>query len=482
MKKKKKTTNSKKSTKDKKNKQSEKAGIPPSFKPTETIDEATLEKYRREVKIQKLKEEALTKRLQSIKEDIQPKKTTNSKKSAQDNKIEQTKETTNSKKSIQDKLNERLKKAGIPPSLFEKCRREVELQKLQEKELFKSLPKYYLPKIFLHFIIGLLKNEYFEYPDNIGTIDEMVNEKNYRQLLQPFYTNGLAEHFVFQKTEGNTINKDKFRHEIFVYYDEELCLYKDFCKMSDVRVKILPDFERIKKSVILFLNKESETATEKFLEEYISDFEQDKLLPKGDYYPFAYQNEKMQELISNLHEIYPKTKKIKVSYDMSLLNDKQIRLPEMLLLYSMKKYISIDEVSINPKDLYFKISILNIPEKKDTSNDILEYKGLSLDVKTGRVEYNGKEIKGIFKYRNTERFYIFEMLMRNPGRLIYIDELRKAIASKRHRKQKITLDVTLKTTIDRLKRDLRMTKTNKQTQLTISLTKEYGNTLAIKLQ
>ena len=408
MKKQKKTNNPKKSTQDKKDKQPEKAGIHQSFKPTEIIDEATLEEYKRMVKFTKLREEALAK-------------------------------------------------------------------------MYPTKPKYYLPKIFLHFIIGLLKNEYFEYPDNIGTIDEIVNEKNYRQLLQPFYTNGLAEHFVFQKTEGNTINKDKFRHEIFVYYDEELYFYKDFRKMSDVRVKILPDFEGIKKSVILFLNKESEIVTEKFLEQYISDFVQDKLSPNGDYYPFAYQDEKMQELILNLHEIYPKTKKIKVSYDMSLLNDKRFRLPEMLFFYSMKGYISIDEVSINPKDLYFKISILNIPETKYTSQNILEYKGLSLDVKTGRVEYNGKEIKDIFKYRNTERFYIFEMLMRNPGRLIYIDELKDMIASRRQRRKHLTLEQTLKITIDRLKRDLRMTKTNKQTQLTISLTREYGNAVAIKL-
>ena len=166
---------------------------------------------------------------------------------------------------------------------------------------------------------------------------------------------------------------------------------------------------------------------------------------------------------------------------MSLLNDKQIRLPEMLLLYSMKKYISIDEVSINPKDLYFKISILNIPETKYTSQNIFEYKGLSLDVKTARVKYNGKEIKDIFKYRNTERFYIFEMLMRNPGRLIYIDELKDIIASRRQRRKHLTLEETLKTTIDRLKRDLRMTKPNQQTKLTISFTKGYKNKVAIIL-
>ena len=116
--------------------------------------------------------------------------------------------------------------------------------------------------------------------------------------------------------------------------------------MSDMCDKYsLPDFKDIKNSVILFLNEESETVTEKFLEKYISDFVQDKLSPNGDYYPFAYQDEKMQELILNLHKIYPKTKKIKLSYDMPLLNDKRFRLPEMLLLYSKNKNISIDEVS-----------------------------------------------------------------------------------------------------------------------------------------
>ena len=397
------------------------------------------------------------------------------------------KKTTNSKKSTQDKKNKQSKKAE--KVLTVKHPEKLKLYKYTETLEDEAKPtntKPYLPTIFLHFIIGLLKNKYFEYPANIATIDEMVNAKNYNQLLQPFYINGLAEHFVFQETEYNTIPDSRYRDRIFIYNDERHDFYYDnssFCKMSDMFDKYsLPDFKDIKNSMILFLNKESETATENFLKKYISDFEQDKLSPNGDYYPFAYQDEKMQELILNLYEIYPKTKKIKVSYDMSLLNDKRFRLPEMLYFYSMKKHISIDEVSINPKDLYFKISILNIPRTKYTCQDILEYKGLSLDVKTGKVEYNGKEIKGIFKYRNTERFYIFEMLMRNPGRLIYIDELRKAIASKRHRRQKITLDVTLKTTIDRLKRDLRMTKTNQQTQLTISLTKEYGNTIAIKLQ
>ena len=395
------------------------------------------------------------------------------------------KKTTKSKKSTQDKKDKQPKKAEKVLTI--KDPEKLKLYKYTETLEDEDQPtntKPYLPTIFLHFIIGLLKNKYFEYPENIGTIDEMVNDRNYHQLLQPFYINGLAKHFVFQETEYNTIPESRYRNRIVIYNDKRHDFYyndSSFCKMSDMCDKYsLPDFKDIKNSVILFLNKESIIATKKFLDEYISDFEQDKLSPNGDYYPFAYQDEKMRELILNLHEIYPKTKKIKVSYDMPLLNDKRFRLPEMLFLYSKKKNISIDEVSINPKDLYFKISILNIPIK-DTSHDILEYKGLSFDVKTGRVEYNGKEIKGIFKYRNTERFYIFEMLMRNPGRLIYIDELRKAIASKRHKRQKITLDVTLKTTIDRLKRDLRMTKPNQQTQLTISLTKEYGNNIAIKL-
>ena len=395
------------------------------------------------------------------------------------------KKTTKSKKSTQDKKDKQPKKAEKVLTI--KDPEKLKLYKYTETLEDEDQPtntKPYLPTIFLHFIIGLFKNKYFEYPANIGTIDEMVNAGNYHQLLQPFYINGLAKHFVFQKIEYDSLPESRYRNRIVIYNDKRHDFYyndSSFCKMSDMCDKYsLPDFKDIKNSVILFLNKESIIATKKFLDEYISDFEQDKLSPNGDYYPFAYQDEKMRELILNLHEIYPKTKKIKVSYDMPLLNDKRFRLPEMLFLYSKKKNISIDEVSINPKDLYFKISILNIPIK-DTSHDILEYKGLSFDVKTGRVEYNGKEIKGIFKYRNTERFYIFEMLMRNPGRLIYIDELRKAIASKRHKRQKITLDVTLKTTIDRLKRDLRMTKPNQQTQLTISLTKEYGNNIAIKL-
>lgn len=402
--------------------------------------------------------------------------------------MEKQKKITNSNQSAQDKKVEQPKEIELVEYEGEIVKYdEEEMIKHEEKELAKmhQPTKSYLPTIFLHFIIGLLKNENFEYPENIATVDEMVNDRNYQQLLQPFYVNGLAEHFAFQEANPkyNNIPETRYNDRIFIYDDEmqEICDDRFFCKMSDMCDKYsLPEFKDIKNSVILFLNKESEIVTKKFLEEYISDFEQDKLSPNGDYYPFAYQDKKMQELILKLHEIYPKTKKIKLSYDMPLLNDKRFRLPEMLFSYSMKEYISIDEVSINPKNLYFKISILNIPIK-DTSHDILEYKGLSFDVKTGRVEYNGKEIKGIFKYRNTERFYIFEMLMRNPGRLIYIDELRKAIASKRHKRQKITLDVTLKTTIDRLKRDLRMTKPNQQTQLTISLTKEYGNNIAIKL-
>lgn len=446
MKKKKKTTNSKKSTQDKKNKKLEKTEMTTSVEQPkeiellgEEIDTAELEKIRKNLPVA-LPEEI--KELVEYKEEIV------------------------------------------------KYDEEEEMVKYEEKELAKlhkqTKAKSYLPTIFLHFIIGLLKNKYFEYPANIATIDEMVNSRNYYQLLQPFYTNGLAEHFVFQETEPkyNNIPESRLKDRMFIY-DNELqgfCCDKDFCKMSDMCDKYsLPDFKDIKNSVILFLNKESEIATAKFLKKYISDFVHDKLSPNGGYYPFEYKDEKMQKLIVNLHKIYSKTKKIKISYDMSLLNDKQIRLPEILLLYSMKKYISIDEVSINPKDLYFKISILNVPETKYTSQNIIEYKGLSLNVKTGKIEYNGKEIKDVFKYRNTERFYIFEILMRNPGRLIYIDELKDIIASRRQRRKHLTLEETLKTTIDRLKRDLRMTKPNQQTKLTISLTKEYENNIAIKL-
>ena len=445
------------------------------------------------------------------------------------------KKTTNSKKSTQDKKNKKLEKTEMSPSVeqpkeieligeeidtaeLEKIRKnlpvalpeeikelveykeeivkydEEEMVKYEEKVLAKlhkqTNTKPYLPTIFLHFIIGLLKNENFEYPENIGTIDEMVNDGNYHQLLQPFYVNDLAKHFVFQETEPkyNNIPESRLKDRMFIYDDELQGFYcdKDFCKMSDMGDKyILPDFKKIKNFVILFLNKKSEIVTEKFLEKYISDFVQDKLSPNGDYYPFAYQDKKMQELILNLHKIYPKTKKIKLSYDMPLLNDKRFRLPEMLLRYSMDKYISIDEVSITPKDLYFKISIKkNIPETKETSHNIvniLEYKGLSLDVKTGRVEYNGKEIKGVFKYLNTEKFYILEMLMRNPGKLIYINELKETIAARRQRRRIAITEKTLKTTIDRLKRDLCMTKQNKQTQLTISLIIAHKNRTAIQL-
>ena len=400
------------------------------------------------------------------------------------------KKTTKSKKSTKDKKDKQPKKAE--KLLTIKDPEKLKLYKYTETLEDEDKPtntKPYLPKIFLHLIIGLLKNKNFEYPENIATIDEMVNDRNYHQLLQPFYINGLAKHFVFQETEPkyNNIPESRLKDRMFIY-DELQGFYcdKDFCKMSDMGDKyILPDFKDIKNFVILFLNKESETVTEKFLEKYISDFVQDKLSPNGDYYPFAYQDKKMQELILNLHKIYPKTKKIKLSYDMPLLNDKRFRLPEMLLRYSMDKYISIDEVSITPKDLYFKISIKkNIPETKETSHNIvniLEYKGLSLDVKTGRVEYNGKEIKGVFKYLNTEKFYIFEMLMRNPRKLIYINELKEKIAARRQRRRISITEKTLKTTIDRLKRDLCMTKQNKQTQLTISLIKAHKNRTAIQL-
>lgn len=400
------------------------------------------------------------------------------------------KKTTKSKKSTQDKKDKQPKKAK--KFLTIKDPEKLKLYKYTETledEDQSTNTKPYLPTIFLHFIIGLFKNKYFEYPANIGTIDEMVNAGNYHQLLQPFYINGLAKHFVFQEPEYNTIPESRHRERIFIYNDErdDFC-YNDssFCKMSDMCDKYsLPDFKDIKNSVILFLNEESETVTEKFLEKYIADFVQDKLSPNGDYYPFAYQDEKMQELILNLHKIYPKTKKIKLSYDMPLLNDKRFRLPEMLLLYSKEKNISIDEASITPKDLYFKISIKkNIPETKDTSHNIsniLEYEGLSLDVKTGRVEYNGKEIKGVFKYLNTEKFYILEMLMRNPRKLIYINELKEKIAARRQRRRISITEKTLKTTIDRLKRDLCMTKQNKQTQLTISLIKAHKNRTAIQL-
>ena len=436
------------------------------------------------------------------------------------------KETTNSNKSAQDKKNKQLEKTEMTPSVeqpedieligeyiddteLEKTREnqtfgnpeeigavvveydkeaEERMNKCDEEELakMKEQNKFYLPTIFLHLIIGLLKNEYFEYPENIATIGEMVNGRNYHQLLLPFSTNGLAEHFVFQELDPlRNFPESRYREEIFIYNDEmeECSDSRNFWKMSDILNKYfwLPPFKETKKFVILFLSKESEIVTAKFLKKYISDFVQDKLSPNGDYYPFAYQDKKMQELILNLHEIYSKTKKIKVSYDMPLLNDKQIRLPEMLLLYSMKGYISIDEVSIYPEDLYFKISILKIPEKKDINNDILKYKGLSFDVKTGKVEYNGKEIKGIFKYRNAEKFYIFEILMRNPGRFISIDELRKTISLTKHIKESKILQGTLKTTIDRLKRAVRMTRPNKQTQLTISLVKDYKNKIAIKL-
>jgi len=405
------------------------------------------------------------------------------------------KKTTNSKKSTQDKKNKKLEKTEMSPSVEQPKETKVlsyeEMVKYEEKELAKmhKTTKSYLPTIFLHFIIGLLKNKYFEYPANIGTIDEMVNAGNYHQLLQPFYINGLAKHFVFQETEYNTIPESRYRNRIVIYNDKRHDFYyndSSFCKMSDMCDKYsLPDFKDIKNSVILFLNKESIIATKKFLEKYISDFVQDKLSPNEDHYPFAYQDEKMQELILNLHKIYPETKKIKLSYDMPLLNDKRFRLPEMLLLYSKKKNISIDEVSITPKDLYFKISIKkNIPETKETSHNIvniLEYKGLSLDVKTGRVEYNGKEIKGVFTYLNTEKFYILEMLMRNPGKLIYINELKETIAARRQRRRIAITEKTLKTTIDRLKRDLCMTKQNKQTQLTISLIKAHKNRTAIQL-
>lgn len=173
--------------------------------------------------------------------------------------------------------------------------------------------KPYLPTIFLHFIIGLFKNKYFEYPANIGTIDEMVNDRNYHQLLQPFYINGLAEHFVFQETEYDTVPESRYRDRIFIYnYKRHDFYYNDssFCKMSDMCDKYrVPEFKEIKNSLILFLNKESEIATEKFLKKYISDFEQDKLSHNGDYYPFEYQDEKMQKLIVNLHKIYSKTLK-----------------------------------------------------------------------------------------------------------------------------------------------------------------------------
>ena len=403
--------------------------------------------------------------------------------------MEKQKKKSKSKKSAQDKKNKQPKKTEKVLTI--KHPEKLKLYKYTETFEDEAQPtntKPYLPTIFLHFIIGLLKNKHFEYPTNIGTIDEMVNARNYNQLLQPFYANDLTKHFVFQETEYNTIPDSRYRDRIFIYNDKRHDFYYDnssLCKMSDMGDKYsLPDFKDIKNSMILFLNKESETATENFLEKYISDFEHDKLSPKGDYYPFEYQDEKMQELILNLNEIYPKTKKIKVSYDMSLLNDKRFRLPEMLYFYSMKKYISIDEVSINPKDLYFKISILKIPKTKEISHNvlnILEYKGLSLDVKTGRVEYNGKEIKGVFKYLNTEKFYILEILLRNPGKLIYINELKRTIASRRQRRKHLTLEQSLKTTIDRLKRDLRMTKPNKQTQLTISLIKAHRNQIAIQL-
>jgi len=260
--------------------------------------------------------------------------------------MEKQKKTTNSNQSAQDKKIEQPKEIELVEYEGEIVKYdEEEMIKHEEKELAKmhQPTKSYLPTIFLHFIIGLLKNENFEYPENIATIDEMVNDGNYHQLLQPFYVNGLAKHFVFQETEPkyNNIPESRLKDRMFIYDDELQGFYcdKDFCKMSDMGDKyILPDFKKIKNFVILFLNKKSEIATKKFLEKYISDFVQDKLSPNGDYYPFAYQDEKMQELILNLHKIYPKAKKIKLSYDMPLLNDKQIRLSEMLLFSNIKHF------------------------------------------------------------------------------------------------------------------------------------------------
>ena len=263
------------------------------------------------------------------------------------------KETTNSNKSAQDKKNKQLEKTEMTPSVeqpedieligeyiddteLEKTREnqtfgnpeeigavvveydkeaEERMNKCDEEELakMKEQNKFYLPTIFLHLIIGLLKNEYFEYPENIATIGEMVNGRNYHQLLLPFSTNGLAEHFVFQELDPlRNFPESRYREEIFIYnYEMEECSdSRNFWKMSDILNKYfwLPPFKETKKFVILFLSKESEIVTAKFLKKYISDFVQDKLSPNGDYYPFAYQDKKMQELILNLHEIYSKTK------------------------------------------------------------------------------------------------------------------------------------------------------------------------------